>query len=196
MAEVHFENLEGKELGEASLFGIGGYVIVLVPVGIVILFNIGVVVFLSYILLRARRWQLKVSEAIASHKHKSQFTRIYVIIISILGLTWILLFVVYWDGVVTSDAVYIIHNILNPTYSTHLNPLSCALHSLGQRRFSECIYLFASVNQTIWMRPRRRPLQEINSKIGNFYRFSSPTSNWQSRYQSFSLDGRIAWTQT
>ena len=81
------------------------------------------------------------------------------------------------------------------TYSTHLNPLSCALHSLGQRRFSECIYLFASVNQTLWMRPRR-PLQEINSKIGNFYRFSSPTSNWQSQYQSFSLDGRIAWTQT
>ena len=70
MAVVHFENLEGKELGEASLFGIGGYVIVLVPVGIVILFNIGVMVFLSYILLRARRWQLKVSEAIASHKHK------------------------------------------------------------------------------------------------------------------------------
>ena len=59
----------------------------------------------------------------------------------------------------------------------------------GQRRYSECIYLFASVNQTIWM---RRPLREINSKIGNFYLFSSPTSNWQSRYQSFSLDGRIA----
>ena len=118
MAVVHFENLEGKELGEASLFGIGGYVIVLVPVGIVILFNIGVVVFLSYILLRARRWQLKVSEAIASHKHKSQFTRIYVVIISVLGLSWILLFVVYWDGVVTSDVVYIIHNILNSSQPT------------------------------------------------------------------------------
>ena len=150
-----------------------------------ILFNIGVVVFLSYILLR--RWQLKVSEAIASHRQKSQFTRIYVVIISVLGLSWILLFVVYWDSVVTSDVVYIIHNILNSSQPTFV-----CIAFIGTKKI-----LRMSLLLTIWMRPRpRRPLQEINSKIGNFYRFSSPTSNWQSRYPSFSLDGRIAWTQT
>ena len=113
MAVVHFENLEGKEFGESSLFGIGGYVITLAPVGIVIIFNIGIILFLSYVLLRARRWQLKVSNAIASHKRKSNFTRIFIIIISVLGLSWILLFVVYWDGVNDSNTVYIIYTILN-----------------------------------------------------------------------------------
>ena len=112
MAIVHFENLE-EDFGHVKLFGIGGYVITTVPVGVVVLFNIGTVVYLSYILFKAHQWRLKVSEAISSHKRKTNFTRIFLIILSILGITWFLLLLIYIDGINTNEAVQVFYALFN-----------------------------------------------------------------------------------
>ena len=113
MAIVHFKELEGEDFGHVTLFGIGGYVITTVPVGIVVLFNIGTVVYLSYILFKAHQWRLKVSEAISSHKRKTNFTRIFLIILSILGITWFLLLLIYIDSINTNEAVQVFYALFN-----------------------------------------------------------------------------------
>ena len=112
MAIVHYEKLE-SDFGESSLFGIGGYVVTLVPIGIVVLFNIGVVVYLTYVLYQARKWQVKVSSAISSNRRKTNFTRIFIIILSLLGVTWLALFLLYIDDVSTNESVQIIAGFFN-----------------------------------------------------------------------------------
>ena len=112
MAIVHYEKLE-NDIGESSLFGIGGYVVTLVPIGIVVLFNVGVVVYLTYVLYQAQKWQVKVSSDIASKRRKTNFTRIFIIILSLLGVTWLAFFLLYIDGVSTNESVQIIASFFN-----------------------------------------------------------------------------------
>ena len=111
MAIVHFEKLE--EGAKVTLFGFGGLVIVLVPVGIIMIFNVGTLIYLTYVLYKAHQWQIKVTDAIQSHKRKTNFTRIFIIILSLLGVTWILLFLIYIDDIQQNDAVLIITSIFN-----------------------------------------------------------------------------------
>ena len=113
VAVVHYEELEGKDKTRASHFGIGGYVITLFPVGLVMLFNVGIVVGVSVILHKARQWQTKVTDALAMQKSRrsTNFTRIFIIVLSVLGLTWSSVFVLYLDN--TSDALLIVTSALN-----------------------------------------------------------------------------------
>ena len=112
MAVVHFERLE-EDSGQVSLFGIGGFVITLVPVTIVISVNIAIVAYLTYVLYKAHQWQLKVTDAIHSHKRKTNFTRIFIIILSILGVSWFLLLLVYIDGVKRYEGVQVLYTLFN-----------------------------------------------------------------------------------
>ena len=129
MAIVHFEELEGEDFGHVTLFGIGGYVITTVPVGIVVLFNIGIVFYLSYVFFQAHQWQIKVSEAISSHKRKTNFTRIFLIILSILGITWFLLLLIYIDGINTNEAVQVCYALLNTS-----QPIFVCIAFLGTKK--------------------------------------------------------------
>ena len=113
MAVVHFEDLENKDYGEGSLFGIGGYIITLLPVGVVIIFNLGIAVYLTYVLYMAHQWQVKVSSAIMAHKRQTKFARIFLIIISILGFLWILTFLLFIDGVSNFVGIQVFVSILN-----------------------------------------------------------------------------------
>ena len=112
MATIHYKKLE-SDFGESSLFGIGGYVVTLVPIGIVVLFNIGAVVYLTYMLYQARKTQVKVSSKIALKRRKTNFTRIFIIILSLLGVTWLSLFLLYIDGVSTNESVQITASFFN-----------------------------------------------------------------------------------
>jgi hypothetical protein len=114
MAVVHFDDLEEIDEGH-SLFGIGGLVITLVPIGIVVLFNIGLVIYLTFILHKAYMWQTQVSDALTVQKRNTNFTRIFLIVVSVLGITWITLFVLYIDDVFQYLAVQIIYIILSST---------------------------------------------------------------------------------
>ena len=129
MTIVHFENLEDEGVGKRSLFGLGGLVIVLVPVLVVMVFNVGIIVYLTYVLHKAYRWQIKVTEAIKSHRRKTNFSRIFIIILSLLGVTWILLFLVYIDGINESDAVMIISGLFNS-----IQPIFVSVAFLGTKK--------------------------------------------------------------
>ena len=129
MAVVHFEELEEGKFGGRALFGLSGLVVVLVPVGIVMLFNFGTLLFLSYVLFKAHQWQIKVTDAIKSHKRKTNFMRIFIIILSMLGFTWILLFLIYVDGIQHTDPVLIITSILNT-----LQPIFVTVAFVGTKK--------------------------------------------------------------
>ena len=129
MAVVHFEELEKEDPGKPSLFGIGGLLVVLVPVIIILFFNVGIVVYLSYILHKAHQWQIKVTDAIKSHRRKTNFSRIFVIILTLLGVTWILFFLIYIDGINQSDAVQITTAVLNS-----LQPIVVSIAFLGTKK--------------------------------------------------------------
>jgi hypothetical protein len=121
MAVVHFESLEGRDGNEGhALFGIGGLVITLVPIGIVVLFNIGLVIYLTFILHKAYMWQTQVSDALTVQKRNTNFTRIFLIVLSVLGITWITMVVLYIDEDffrnLTVQIIYIILNSTQPIF--------------------------------------------------------------------------------
>ena len=129
MAVVHYEKLEEERQGRRLLFGIGGIVITVVPVALVIMFNIGIIVYLSYVLHKARQWQIKVTDAIKSQKRKTNFSRIFIIILSLLGVTWILLLLVYIDDIRRTDAVLIITSVFNS-----VQPIFVAISFVGTKK--------------------------------------------------------------
>ena len=114
IAVVHFKNLENRPPTEHfSYAGIGGVIITFVPVGIIVLFNIGLVVYLTFVLHKAYMWQTQVSDALTVQKRNTNFTRIFLIVLSVLGLTWIVMVVLYIDDIANHIAVQIIHIVLN-----------------------------------------------------------------------------------
>ena len=112
MAVVHYRQYEKYESHETPLFGLRGYVVVLVPIGLVLLFNIIVVVFLSIILRKASLWQSRVGHPRLSRR-KTNFTRVFVIVLSVLGFSWITIFLVYIPDHKASEALNILYIILN-----------------------------------------------------------------------------------
>ena len=88
-AVVHYTSSDPKI---QKLFGIAGYVTYLVPIGLMVLFNAGVVIFLSIALCKAAVRQRQFNNA-AARTHSTNYGRVFVIILTVLGLTWVSLFV-------------------------------------------------------------------------------------------------------
>ena len=76
-----------------KLFGIAGIVTYLVPIGLTVLFNAGAIIFLSIALRKAAIRQRQFNNA-AAKKHSTNYGRVFVIILTVLGLTWVSLFAV------------------------------------------------------------------------------------------------------
>ena len=138
MAIVHFEDLEGKDIGEGSLFGIGGFIITLLPVGITILFNVVIFCYLTYVLYQARKWQVKVTDALLAQRRKTNFTRIFIIIISILGLSWFLLFLLFIDGVSTNTALLVVYSVFNVSQPIFVCIAFIGTKKIFRKYFSLC----------------------------------------------------------
>ena len=88
-AVVHYTSSDPKI---QKLFGIAGYVTYLVPIGFMVLFNAGAVIFLSIALCKAAVRQRQFNNA-AARTHSTNYGRVFVIILTVLGLTWVSLFV-------------------------------------------------------------------------------------------------------
>ena len=88
-AVVHYTSSDPKI---QKLFGIAGYVTYLVPIGLMVLFNAGAVIFLSIALCKAAVRQRQFNNA-AARTHSTNYGRVFVIILTVLGLTWVSLFV-------------------------------------------------------------------------------------------------------
>ena len=89
-AVVHYTSSDPEM---QRLFGIAGYVTYLVPIGFMVLFNAGAVIFLSIALRKAAIRQRQFNNA-AAKKHSTNYGRVFVIILTVLGLTWVSLFAV------------------------------------------------------------------------------------------------------
>lgn len=81
----------GKELREQ--LGVFGYVSNVVPIALSQLFNIGAVVFISIVIVRAARQQRKVRTHRIS-KQNINFIRLFIILLTVLGLVWLTLFII------------------------------------------------------------------------------------------------------
>ena len=77
-----------------SVFGIAGYVTYFVPIGLTVLFNAGAVIFLSIVLHKAAVRQKQVKE-IVPKKRSTNYGRVFLIILTALGITWISVFVAF-----------------------------------------------------------------------------------------------------
>ena len=155
MAIVHFEDLEGKDIGEGSLFGIGGYIITMLPVGITILFNVAIFCYLTYVLYQARKWQVKVTDALLAQRRKTNFTRIFIIIISILGLSWFLLFLLFIDGVSTNTALLVVYSVFNVSQPIFVCIAFIGTKKIFRKYFSLCTESPEEDTETSRFRNRR-----------------------------------------
>ena len=73
----------------AGIFGLSTYFI---PIGLTVLFNIGVVIFLSVSLHKASVRQKKIKNNLTKNQTSTNFARVFLIVLTALGLTWILIF--------------------------------------------------------------------------------------------------------
>jgi len=71
-------------------FEIGINFIILVPVGLTLLFNIGVVIFLSFLLHNAAARRKRIIDNVK--RCNTIFVRVFLVILSVLGLPWVLVF--------------------------------------------------------------------------------------------------------
>ena len=101
-----------------SLFGIVGYLVFHVPIGISLLINVGVVVFISVVFWNASRRQRRLESSFK--KQKVNFLRLFLILLTVLGLVWILFFVLQvWEGakdILAIHLIYIIFTAIQPVF--------------------------------------------------------------------------------
>ena len=101
-----------------SLLGIVGYLVFHVPIGISLLINVGVVVFISVVFWNASRRQKRLESS--SKKQKFNFLRLFLILLTALGLVWILFFVLQvWEGakdILAIHLIYIIFTAIQPVF--------------------------------------------------------------------------------
>lgn len=108
----------GVEKGSTSkltrkLLGAVGYLTYHTTIGLTLLFNIAVVVFISVIFYNAARRQKRLK---SSYKNQNiNFIRLFLIILTVLGLVWISFFVLQEDVVRGTRAIVIIYVILTAT---------------------------------------------------------------------------------
>ena len=74
------------------LFGVFGYISNLLPIAVSQLINISVVVFISFVIFNASRRQRRLNES-SYKKQNVNFVRLFLILLSVLGLVWILCFI-------------------------------------------------------------------------------------------------------
>ena len=101
-----------------SLLGIVGYLVFHVPIGISLLINVGVVVFISVVFWNASRRQRRLESSFK--KQKVNFLRLFLILLTVLGLVWILFFVLQvWEGakdILAIHLIYIIFTAIQPVF--------------------------------------------------------------------------------
>lgn len=108
----------GVEKGSTSkltrkLLGAVGYLTYHTTIGLTLLFNIAVVIFISVIFYNAAKRQKRLK---SSYKNQNiNFIRLFLIILTVLGLVWISFFVLQEDVVRGTRAIVIIYVILTAT---------------------------------------------------------------------------------
>ena len=122
LATVHYTEVEDEE---RPLFGIGGYVISLVPIGLLLIFDIGVVVFLIIVLHRASAQKSKFRVV---RRNTINFARVFLIILTVLGLSWFSIFIVVIRGA-TEEAVIIVYVLL-----TGSQPIFVSVAFIGTKK--------------------------------------------------------------
>ena len=123
MAAVHYSGAEVDR--EIKLFGLLGRVVLFVPIGLTLLFNLCIVIFLLVILRRAAVHQSKFKTTVK--RSTTNFARFFLIILTILGLSWFLIFLtVFQSDASTSKIFVIIFIIINSS-----QPLFVCLAFLG-----------------------------------------------------------------
>ena len=105
LAAVEFSDNRAKHL-----FGIGGYIITLVPISLILLFNVGVVIFLSVLLRNAAKRKSKLNDVVKGRS--TNFVRVFIVILTVLGFPWVLVFLLPINGT-GSDILWIVHILLN-----------------------------------------------------------------------------------
>ena len=114
MAAVEYTDAEKDN--ETRLFGIGGYVISLVPISILLLFNVGVVTFLIIVLCKASARKTKLRHHIRNDT--INFSRVFLIVLTVLGLSWFSVFVVTIQPMPQEETLiaFILLNGLQPVF--------------------------------------------------------------------------------
>jgi len=109
-----------------ALYAIGIYYITLVPVGLMLLFNIGVVILLSFMLHNAAKSRNKVNYIVK--RSNTIFVRVFLVILTVLGLPWVLLFLQV-NKKVDIEVLYIFHVLLNVS-----QPLVVSIAFIGTKK--------------------------------------------------------------
>lgn len=108
----------GVEKGSESevakdILGVVGYLTYDTTIGLTLLFNIVVVVFISVIFYNAAKRQRRLK---SSYKNQNiNFIRLFIIILTVLGLVWISFFVLQNDVIRGTRAIVIIYVVLTAT---------------------------------------------------------------------------------
>ena len=90
MAATHFRSKRNNDVIQ-RLFGIGGYFTVIIPIGIALLFNVGIVIFMSILIRRIIKTRSQYKALLRSGT--PNFTRVFLIILTVLGFGWCFVFI-------------------------------------------------------------------------------------------------------
>ena len=94
-------------------FGVVGHAINIVPLGITLLINIGVVIFLSAVFWNASQRQKRLQSGFK--RQKVNFVRIFFIILTVLGLVWISFFILLtWSHHLAIQITFVILTLTQP----------------------------------------------------------------------------------
>lgn len=96
-----------------SYLGVVGYLSYYTPIALTLLFNIVVVVFISVIFYNAARRQKRLKSSY--NNNNINFVRVFLIILTVLGLVWIFFFVLQTDVVREARAIIVLYIILTAT---------------------------------------------------------------------------------
>ena len=128
-------------------FGVVGHAINLIPLGITLLINKGVVIFLSAVFWNASRRQKRLQSGFK--RQKVNFVRIFLILLTVLGLVWISFFILLtWSHHLAIQIVFVILTLTQPllvsvafictkkVYRMYLQLFGCRKHehSLSSRK--------------------------------------------------------------
>ena len=97
-----------------EVFGLIGYLTYYVPIALSLLINIGIVMFISVIFFNAARRQRRLKSS-TSKKQNINFLRLFLILLTVLGLVWILFFALQTTKLSKNNGVIITYAILTAT---------------------------------------------------------------------------------
>ena len=104
---------EKGDQDERKWFGVIGYATNHIPLGITLLINLGVVIFLSVIFWNASQRQKRLQSGFK--RQKVNFVRIFLIILTVLGLVWMSFFILLtWSHHIEVRIVFVILTLTQP----------------------------------------------------------------------------------